>query len=124
MLFTIAVGIVIMILVQVLLHVVLAISTEVKKELSKQTACVKILEPCEECEISNLEDEMDKLIELKASKCSYGLLGLGFVASLLSLYFQQAPGIMLNIIFLSFLLASLLEGYLQLNFYKKGIHHG
>jgi len=36
----------------------------------------------------------------------------------------MAPGIMLNIVWLSFMLGSLLEGAIKLYFYKRGVSHG
>jgi len=124
MLLTIALGIVAMMLVQLVLHIVLAISNEVKKEIQKKLPGEKNKACCEGQEIIDIEDEMDKLIALKSSKYSFAFIGFGFVSALVSLYFQQPPAIMLNAIFISFMLASLFEGFMQLRFYKKGIYHG
>jgi len=124
MLFTIGLGIAVMIVIQLILHVYLAVSNEVKKEISKKIPNGKKMMSCEELEMMDGEDEMDKLISLKASKYSFGMIGIGFVVSLVSLYYHMPPAVMLNIIFVSFMLATLLEGILQLRFYRKGIHHG
>jgi Na+-transporting methylmalonyl-CoA/oxaloacetate decarboxylase gamma subunit len=124
MLIVMGLGIVVMILIQILLHIVLAVANEVKKEISKKLPCDKKIVSSDESEITYLEDEMDKLIALKSSNYSFGILGFGFVAGLVSLYYQLPPAIMLNAVFLSFMLASLVEGCLQLRFYRKGIYNG
>jgi len=131
MLVTIGLGIAVMMLIQIILHIYLAISSEVKKEIAKKiagdgTCGSKSYQgrSCEDLEMMDKEDEMDKLISLKASNYSFGVIGFGFVASLVTLYFRLPPAIMLNIMFVSFMLASLLEELLQLRFYRKGIYHG
>jgi hypothetical protein len=128
MLVTIGLGIAVMIVIQLVLHIYLAISNEVKKEISKRIAgdktCAGKSMSCDEGDIIDREDEMDKLIALKASKYSFGVIGFGFVASLVSLYYQHPPAVMLNINFVSFMLASLIEGLLQLRYYRGGIQHG
>lgn len=124
MLITIGLGIVVMMFVQLVLHVVLAIANEVNKEIIKKIPCGQKIASCEGLEITDIEDEMDKLIALKSSKHSFALIGFGFVAALVSLYYQMPPAIMLNTVFISFMLATLLDGLLQLRFYRKGIYNG
>lgn len=68
-----------------------------------------------------LEDEMDKLINLKSMRNGYIVVGAGFVASLITLVLQAPPAVMLNIVFVSFMLGSLFEGFSQLYFYRRGI---
>lgn len=67
---------------------------------------------------------MDKLIALKAMRNSYIVVGVGFVIALLSLYMKMQPAIMLNIIFASFSIGSLFEGFSQLYFYRRGVKNG
>jgi uncharacterized YccA/Bax inhibitor family protein len=128
MLVTIGLGIAVMMVIQLVLHIYLAISNEVKKEISKKIACGETCSnkvmSCDDLDIIDKEDEMDKLIALQASKYSFGVIGFGFVVSLVSLYYQLPPAVMLNINFVSFMLASLIEGLLQLRFYRSGIQHG
>lgn len=124
MLITIGLGIAVMMVIQIVFHIYLAISNEVKKEISKKISCGNKTMSCEDIEMIDQEDEMDKLISLKASKYSFGTIGVGFAVALITLYYHLPPAVMLNIIFVSFMLASLLEGMLQLSFYRKGIHHG
>ena len=113
-------GIVVAILTQIIFHIVLAVTNEVAKEMSNQS-CGEKNENFEELEISEEEDEMDKLIALKAMRNSFGIVGVGFIISLVSLYLKMPPAIMLNIIFFSFSLGSLFEGFSQLYFYRRGI---
>lgn len=128
MLIAIVGGIVVAILVQIALHIILAAANEVAKEVAKEVASeAKRPAPadtCEELEMENVEDEMDKLIALKAMRNASIVVGTGFIASLVSLYVKMPPAIMLNIIFLSFSLGSLFEGFSQLYFYKKGVKNG
>jgi hypothetical protein len=109
MLTFIALGVGIMIIVQIAFHITNAIIHQIKKEEQD--------DPIE-------EDEMDKLIALKAYRNAYIMIGVGFVASLISLAIKQPPVIMLNILFLSFCIGSIFEGITQLYFYKKGFYHG
>jgi hypothetical protein len=70
------------------------------------------------------EDEMDKLIQLKATRNSYVVAGIGFILSLITLVLQKPPAVMLNIMFLSCFLGSLFEGFTQLYYYRRGIKNG
>jgi hypothetical protein len=128
MLVTIGLGIAIMMVIQLVLHIYLAISSEVKKEISKRIAgdktCAGLTMSCDDLDVMDKEDEMDKLITLKSSKYSFGVIGFGFVVSLVTLYYHLPPAVMLNTIFVSLMVASLIEGLLQLRFYRNGIHHG
>jgi uncharacterized membrane protein YjjP (DUF1212 family) len=124
MLVAIVGGIVVTILFQIALHIILAAADEVAKEVSNKTKRPAAVDACEELEMENVEDEMDKLIALKAMRNAYAVVGIGFIASLVSLYVEKPPAIMLNIIFISFILGSLFEGFSQLYFYRKGIENG
>lgn len=117
-------GIVIAILIQIVFHIILAVANEVAKEVSNKAKCKGSEETYEGLEIAEFEDEMDKLIALKAMKNSFVLVGVGFVVALVSLYMKMPPAIMLNIIFISFSLGSLFEGFSQLYFYRKGVKNG
>jgi len=71
-----------------------------------------------------VEDEMDKMIDLKSTRIGFIFAGMGFIAALVSLILDYSPVVMLNIMFFSFSMGSLLEGFAQLYFYRRGIHHG
>lgn len=128
MLVTIGGGIVLMIVIQVAFHIFLAVANEVAREVAKEVAkktnsSEKVVE-FEEMEISGLEDEMDRLIALISLRNSYIVIFVGFITALATLYFKMPPGIMLNVMFLSFFLGSLLEAFSQLYLYRKGVHNG
>jgi len=124
MLVAIGGGIIVIIIIQIVFHIILAIANEVAKEVSKKANCESIKDTYQEFEIMEHEDEMDKLIALKAMRNSFVWVGVGFVSALLSLYMKMPPAIMLNIIFVSFILGSLFEGFSQLYFYRKGVKNG
>jgi uncharacterized membrane protein len=109
MLIFIGVGIVLMIVILIVFHIINAIVNEAKKR---------------EQEDPSIEDEMDKLIALKATRNSYAVVGVGFVLSMASLVMQMPPAVMLNILFLSFNLGSIFEGFSQLYYYRRGIQNG
>lgn len=67
-----------------------------------------------------VEDERDRLIELKSNRVGFAVAGLGFVAALVSLVLDYSPAVMLNIIFLSSSFGSICEGFVQLFYYRRG----
>ncbi len=124
MLLFIGAGIVVIIIIQIVFHIILAIANEVSKEVSKKSNRKGSKETYEGFEIAEVEDEMDRLIALKALRNSSIVVGAGFVSSLIFLYLGKPPAIMLNITFLSFSLGSIFEGFSQLYFYRKGVRSG
>ena len=124
MLVAIGGGIIVIIIIHIVFHIILAIANEVSKEVSKKVNGEKMEHEYEEFEIAEQEDEMDKLIALKAMRNSFIVVGIGFAISLISLYLEKQPAIMLNIIFLSFSLGSIFEGFSQLYYYRRGVSNG
>lgn len=120
MLIYMGIGVVLIIIVMIVLHVVLAISIEVKNKIHLEAGSIMDLDE----EFDDTEDEMDRLINLKASQISYVVVGVGFVSGLMTLAVHMAPGIMLNIVYLSFMVGSMVEGIVKLYFYKRGVSHG
>ncbi len=116
-------GVVVAIIIQIIFHIILNVANEVAKEVSNKLRKEGKKETYEEFEIEEFEDEMDKLIALKASRNSFVLVSIGFIASLISLYIKMPPAIMLNIIFISFILGVLFADFSQLYFYRKGIRN-
>ena len=125
MLIWIGAGILLVVLTQIIFHILLAVSQEVKKEIAKASAdnaCTKeIGDGYQGLEIAEVEDEMDKQIALRSLRNSYVLVGVGFVLALVSLVMEMPPAIMLNVVFLSFQIGSLVDGFSQLYYYKRGI---
>jgi flagellar biosynthesis protein FlhB len=106
MLIFIGAGIVMMIIIMIVFHIINAMVNEITRQGDDDPM---------------VEDEMDKLIELKAMRNSYIIVGIGFVLSLVSLVMQMPLAVMINIIYLSFNVGSILEGFSQLYFYRRGV---
>ncbi|MGO4547409.1 hypothetical protein AB4Z29_21735 [Paenibacillus sp. 2TAB23] len=66
-------------------------------------------------------DELDKLIELKATKTSHYVFLLGFVLALGSLVMNMQPSTMFIILFFSGFAAELAGTFTQLYLYRKGV---
>ncbi len=132
MLLFIAIGVVVAIVGQIVFHVIVAaggeirrrVSGEIAKEVSKKSPgaaipkTVAAEEPCGEIET---EDEMDRLINLKASRAVVITAGAGFLVGLVTLAVGLPPAVMLNIGFLALGLGSLLEAVAQLRYYRAGV---
>jgi hypothetical protein len=122
MLVFIGIGIIAGIIIQIVFHILLSIALAVKEKVRDANYDDKEIE--RSIEVEMVEDEMDKLIELKSTRVSFFLAGIGFVAGLISLVLKYSPAVMLNIMFISFSAGSILEGVAQLYFYRRGIAHG
>ena len=110
MLIFIGMGIIATIVIQIVFHVINAIVNEVKHQEQDDT---------------DIEDEMDKLISLKAMRNAYIIVCIGFGFSLISLVFlKHPPLVMINIIYISFNVGSIFEGFSQLYFYRRGVRNG
>jgi hypothetical protein len=118
MLVFIGIGIVLTIGVQILFHIVLSITVAVKNRDYDDKEIEKGIEA------TIIEDEMDKLIELKAMKVGFVVSGIGFVIALLLAVFSESIGLMMNTLFLSFSIGSIVEGFSSLYYYRKGIKNG
>ncbi|HWT75540.1 MAG TPA: hypothetical protein VN258_12610 [Mobilitalea sp.] len=118
MLIFIGIGIAATIIIQILFHIALSVGIAARERNHDEKAIEK------EIEYPFVEDEMDKLIELKAMKIGFIIGGAGFIAALVTVVFNCSVAVMLNIIFLSFSLGSLAEGILSLHYYRKGVRNG
>jgi hypothetical protein len=74
--------------------------------------------------IGIVEDEMDKLINLKAGHTGYICAGIGFVAALAALAFGASGVFALHILFGSFAGGSLAEGGVSIYLYEMGVRNG
>jgi len=115
MLTTIGIGIAAIIVVQILFHIASAIAIAVKKRTKDDETIKRIMSS------ATKEDELDKLIALKASHVSFSIIGIGFVAALFSLAFGVLPVVALHIIFGSSMLGCLIDGIVSIFYYEKGI---
>jgi uncharacterized membrane protein len=122
MLTFIGIGIAAAIVIQILFHILFAISIAVSEKIRDESCDDKEIE--REIEAQIVEDEMDKLIEMKSSYIGLAIISFGFIAALVSLVLDYPAAVMLNILFGVLFLGSLFESFAQLYFYRRGIHHG
>ena len=122
MLIFIGIGIVAGIVIQIVFHILISIGIAVKAKVMDVNKDDKEIERSIEAEM--VEDERDKLIDQKSMMVGFAIAGFGFVSGLVSLVLNYSPMVMLNIMFISFSAGSILEGFVQLYFYRRGIAHG
>ncbi|TFG83269.1 MAG: hypothetical protein E4H20_05930 [Spirochaetales bacterium] len=115
MLIFVAAGIVVIIVIQIIFHILFSIGIAIKQRDCDEKEIGRAIEA------SFVEDEMDKLIELKASRIGSILPGLGFVAALVALVGGSSLEVMLNIAFLSFFMGALVTSCVQLLYYRKSV---
>lgn len=123
MLIFIGIGVGASIVIQILFHILMSISIAIREKIHNEMVDDKQIEDAVEKSIGSemVEDEMHKLIELKSLRVGFFIAGVGFVAALFSLVFNSSAVVMLNILFITFNIASLIEGMVQIYYYRKGI---
>jgi hypothetical protein len=119
MLVFIGIGIVAIIIIQIIFHILLSISIAIREKMQNMEADDKQIE--KNIKIEMVEDERDRIIELKSNKVGFSIAGFGFIFALLALVFNYSPVVMLNILFITFNFGTICEGVAQMVFYKKGI---
>jgi hypothetical protein len=119
MLIFIGIGIAASIVIQIVFHILLSISIAVKEKIQDNECDDKEIDKTIKAETA--EDEMDKLIELKSNRVGSFLVGAGFIAALVTVLYGFSAVMVLNILFISFAVGSILEGFAQLYYYRKGI---
>jgi hypothetical protein len=119
MLIFIGIGIIAAIVIQIVFHILLSIGIAIKENIKNGSCDDQEIEKTIKLEM--IEDEMDKLIELKSLRVGFIVAGVGFIASLIVLLLNYPAMVMLNLLFISFSLGSILEGFTQLYYYKRGI---
>ena len=115
----IGIGIAVSIVIQIVFHILLSISIAVKKKIQDEKCEDKEIEKNIKAEM--VEDEMDKLIQMKSMRLAFIFAGIGFIAALVSLVLNSSPAVMLNILFISFSAGSLFDGFAQLYYYRRGL---
>ncbi len=115
----VGIGVVVNIVNQIVFHILIAISIVVKEKMRNGNYDDKEIE--ESIKNEMVTDEMDQLIELKSMRTGFFISGIGFLLGLLLLVLNYSPIIMINLMFISFLVGSLLEGFIQLYYYRKGV---
>lgn len=118
----IGIGVVALIIILIVFHILLSVTIAVKEEIQNGEYDDKKI--AKTLELDMVEDEMEKLIGLKAMRISFAVVGIGFIAALVSLVLNYSPAVMLNIMFFSFGIGSMIEGFTQLYFYRRGVRNG
>ena len=103
-------GIVLNIVGNILTNIVLSIVHAIKTGTDKEPHFV--------------EDERDKLIDLKGVKVSYIMFSIGVFLAMLSFVFGQPPLVMFSLIILFYLKAEIIGDLSQLYLYRKGVQYG
>ncbi len=114
----IGIGIIVTIVLQILFHILLSVGVAVREKLRDEKSDDKAIERTIKQEM--VEDERDKLIELKSMRVGFIIAGTGFIAALFSLALGYPPVLMLNILFFGFFAGSIFEGFSQLFYYRRG----
>ncbi|MDA3900929.1 MAG: hypothetical protein PF637_10465 [Spirochaetes bacterium] len=113
----IGIGIVAMIVIQILFHILYSISLAIASQIKTGNCNDKEIEKMIALEV--VEDERDKIIELKSLRVGFVFAGIGFVSALVWLVMDGSAIYLLNIIFISFSLGSILEGFTRLYYYSR-----
>ena len=118
MLVLIGISVVVMIVIQILFHITFAIGIAVKEgEMDKKN--LRRLFDSE-----TVEDERDKLVELKSARIGHIVAGAGFIAALITLL-TGAPALWaIHILFGSFFIGSGAEGIAGVCQYERGVKNG
>jgi len=75
-------------------------------------------------EVRMVEDERDKLIELKGIKVTYIAFSVGVLLAMLTFVFGQPPLIMFSLIIFFSLLGEIIGDLSQLFLYRRGVRYG
>jgi hypothetical protein len=113
MLLFIAAGILAIVVIQVLFHVLFSMQIAISRRGQGEKEVDRAIDA------AMIDDELIKLIELKASRIGSLMPALGFVAALAALVAGAAIDLMLNVVFLSFVAGGLAANCAQLAYFRK-----
>jgi len=121
----VGVGVISIVIALVIFHILYSIYLSIKLKTENKDMTDNEIEEIvsQMIETDTFEDEMAKLIGLKAMRIGFAFAGVGFVLSLISLLLNYSPIIMINILYLSFGLGAVVEGFVQVYYFRKGINH-
>jgi len=119
MLIFIGIGIAVTIGVEIVFHILFSIGLAVKESVKNGSCNDKDIEKTLNQEM--IEDEMAKLIGLKSMRVGCITVGIGFMTSLVFLALGYPVFLMVNTVFVSFLIAGVTEGFARIYYYKRGI---
>jgi len=112
-------GIALMILVQILFHIFFAVGIAVGEAVNDREVDDAEIESTMKSEM--VEDERDRMIELKSGRIGMVLSGLGFFAGLVALALNYPAALMLNILFFAFFIGSIAEEIGKLVYYRRDL---
>lgn len=115
----IGIGVAAAIVIQIIFHILISVAIAAKESIRNETCGDAHIKKVIALEM--VEDEMDKLIELKSMRMGFAIAGGGFLLALVTLALGYTPILMLNILFAAFSVGSMLEGLTQLYYYRKGV---
>ena len=118
MLVFIGISVVAVIIVNILFHIAIAIGIAMKEQERDEKKIDRRLSSL------MVEDERDRLINLKSSHISSIVAGIGFVAALAGLAFGTSAVFALHVLFGSCVVGSTAEGIASVYFYEKGVGNG
>lgn len=109
------------IVIQIVFHVLLSIGISVKEAVKRADPESAEIEEALKGEL--IEDERDKLIELKSSRTNSVTLTGGLMLGLASIVLGFPPAVMLNLIYGAFFIGTIAEGIVNLILYRKSAIH-
>ena len=118
MLIFIGIGVACTIVMQIVFHIVFAVSVAVKERDRNDKEVERIIES------SMVEDERDKLINLKSAHVGYGVAGAGFIGALITLAVGGSMILAIHILYAGFALGSFIEGIVTIYLNERGVRNG
>jgi hypothetical protein len=117
MLVFIGLGAGLMIIIHILFHILLSVGIAIHERHKDEKAIEKTIEN------EMIEDEMTKLIELKSVNVGYIIISIGFVSGLILLALNYNMVLVLNVMYLSFYLGSIIEALVNIYFSLRGVRN-
>lgn len=74
----------------------------------------------EDPQIEDIEDERDKLIDLRGTSVTYTLYSIGVFLAMLTFYFGQPPLVMFSLLILAGVVGQILGDIVRLALYRRG----
>ena len=81
---------------------------------------IQAIKTKEEPHIENVQDERDKLIDLKGTKVTYVISSIGVFLSMLTFAFGQPPLVMFTLLIFFGVVAQIIGDISRLYFYRRG----
>ena len=118
MLVFIGAAIAVEIVVQIVFHILFSVSVVVRERDQDEEGIANAVNA------AVVEDERDKIIDLKSLRISVICCGIGFITGLILLAYGQSVVWMLNVMFIACSLGSIGEGVAKLIYYRAGVRNG